>query len=61
MFWLKACPRCRGDLLHQSDAYGSYTACLQCGYVLKSDEETRLRSGLALTNEKETALAGKAA
>jgi hypothetical protein len=31
MIWLKACPRCRGDLTLQSDMYGSYLACIQCG------------------------------
>jgi hypothetical protein len=31
MVWLKACPRCLGDLISESDLYGSYVACLQCG------------------------------
>lgn len=47
MMWLKACPRCAGDLLLQSDFYGSNVACLQCGYILRSDEDQRLKGALA--------------
>jgi hypothetical protein len=32
MFWLKGCPRCKGDLHEDKDKYGSYVSCLQCGY-----------------------------
>jgi hypothetical protein len=31
MLWLKACTRCHGDLEPQSDLYGSYLCCIQCG------------------------------
>ena len=31
MFWLKACPRCCGDLYVDNDQYGSFISCLQCG------------------------------
>ncbi len=31
MFYLKACPRCRGDIHFNSDVYGDYYQCLQCG------------------------------
>ena len=61
MFWLKACPRCQGDLLGQSDSYGSYIACLQCGYQLQPEEESQLGSGPGPASEKQAALAGKAA
>ncbi len=30
-FWLKACPRCCGDLHVENDQYGSFVSCLQCG------------------------------
>ncbi|MBI2867970.1 MAG: hypothetical protein HYX97_06520 [Chloroflexi bacterium] len=30
---LKECPRCSGDLYTNSDSYGPYTECLQCGYM----------------------------
>ncbi len=45
--WLKACSRCAGDLLLQSDFYGSYVGCLQCGYILHPEEELPLTSALA--------------
>ena len=44
MFWLKSCPRCHGDLHDNSDIYGSYIDCFQCGHFLTVDEDTRLRS-----------------
>ena len=34
MVYLKACPRCNGDLHISQDMYGKYRECLQCGYVL---------------------------
>ena len=34
MFWLKCCPRCEGDLYEDSDTYGRYITCLQCGRVI---------------------------
>jgi hypothetical protein len=39
MFWLKMCPRCRGDLYDSKDGYGRYVACLQCGSYLGELEE----------------------
>lgn len=60
MLWLKACPRCRGDLLRQADIYGSYMACLQCGYILRSDEELRVMAE-SRPAVREAAKAGKAA
>ena len=34
MVWLKACPRCRrGDLKLDSDMYGKFFQCLQCGHI----------------------------
>ncbi len=35
MMWLKACPRCRGDLFLDSDYYGPSANCIQCGYTLQ--------------------------
>ena len=32
-FWLKACPRCSGDLALRGDEDGPTRVCLQCGYV----------------------------
>jgi len=42
MFWFKSCPKCHGDLYRDSDTYGTYIACLQCGSYLTEADETRL-------------------
>ena len=34
MMELKGCPRCKGDLHYNHDAYGAYKECLQCGYMV---------------------------
>ena len=34
MQWkFKSCPRCDGDMFIESDLYGWYQQCLQCGHV----------------------------
>ena len=30
---LKACPRCKGDMIGDRDIYGVYRECLQCGHM----------------------------
>lgn len=42
MFWFKSCPKCHGDLYRDSDNYGTYIACLQCGSYLTEADEMRL-------------------
>ena len=42
MFWFKSCPRCHGDLYRDSDSYGTYIACLQCGHYLTQVEEAKV-------------------
>lgn len=32
MIWFKACPKCHGDLCLDSDHFGKFKTCLQCGY-----------------------------
>lgn len=41
MMWLKACPRCRGDIYLEKDIFESYMKCLQCGHVLRELERLR--------------------
>ena len=41
MFWFKSCPKCRGDLHRDSDAYGTFISCLQCGHYLTQLEEAQ--------------------
>ena len=45
-FWLKACPKCGGDLRLHPDITGTYVACVQCGLELNSAEERLLRGVL---------------
>ena len=42
MFWLKACPKCQGDLYEGTDIYGTYVCCLQCARCLTDVEENQL-------------------
>ena len=44
MYWLKSCPRCHGDLYENSDIYGGYIDCFQCGHYLTAIEEALVRS-----------------
>ena len=46
MWRLKSCPRCGGDIYLDSDQYGWYEHCLQCGYMgeLRSIVEQRKQS-----------------
>ena len=40
MMWLKSCPRCRGDLLGDSDYYSRYLTCIQCGATLEESQQS---------------------
>ncbi len=33
MFYLKACPKCHGDMYQERDLYGMFVECLQCGLM----------------------------
>lgn len=57
MMWLKACPRCRGDLFLDSDAYGRFVSCIQCGNVLdKAQERALFRVTAQLPRRKRAAV-----
>ena len=43
MYWLKSCPRCHGDLFENTDFYGRYIDCFQCGHYLTAVEEAVVR------------------
>ena len=42
MLFLKACPRCRGDLVIEREEFARMATCLQCGY--SSDLRTLRRT-----------------
>ena len=44
MFWLRACPKCHGDLYQGKDMYGKYVACMQCSHYLTAAEEDRIKA-----------------
>ena len=46
MMWLKACPRCRGDLVLDSDYYGNYVSCIQCGASLDKSQQSSFQQRL---------------
>ena len=41
--WLRACPKCGGDLRLQPDVTMSYVECVQCGLELNPVQERLLR------------------
>jgi hypothetical protein len=36
-FFFKACPKCKGDMYLDSDVYGAYRKCLQCGRIFEME------------------------
>ncbi|MBI4499128.1 MAG: hypothetical protein HY689_14660 [Chloroflexi bacterium] len=42
MLWLKACPKCGGDLTLERSLWERTISCLQCGRMLRPDEEAQL-------------------
>jgi uncharacterized protein YbaR (Trm112 family) len=39
MIYFKACPKCRGDIYLDRDAYGAYKKCLQCGRIFEVEAQ----------------------
>ena len=53
VLYLKACPRCKGDVHTNRDMYGHYGECLQCGYMVDIDlPNGALSARLPRTSEK---------
>jgi ribosomal protein S27E len=48
MMWLKACPRCRGDLYIEYQVGETNVVCLQCGHVLNRAQEEQLQPVAAM-------------
>ena len=54
MLYLKACPRCRGDVKFADDQYGKYLECLQCGFIVDGSDSksgARAQESVAATTE----------
>jgi len=58
MVYLKACPRCRGDLMEDEDGRVHYLCCLQCGHILSGVEETALQFAVARQDRLTSAASG---
>jgi len=48
---LRSCPRCDGDMFTDTDLYGQFVQCLQCGYVCYS--RYTVKSDKSAYDEKE--------
>ena len=46
MFYLKACTKCRGDLILEKDAFGDFLKCMQCGSLIDVEKVQGRRSVL---------------
>ena len=58
IIWNKRCKRCHGNLALESDEYGTYLSCLQCGAVeIDTTQVVAARPGTPVMdeNEEETA------
>ncbi len=53
VIWLKACPRCGGDLFEERDWYSRTVKCFQCGRALTTAQERELRVKAIATREAE--------
>ncbi len=40
---LKACPRCKGDVVFERDNWGWYEQCIQCGYLHDLQDEVEVK------------------
>ena len=53
MIWLKACPKCKNDLYEESDHFGRFVSCAQCGMSM-DDAKSSVLADLA-KREKQSA------
>ena len=51
MLKLKSCPRCKGDVNADSDWFGEYESCLQCGWS-KDTADVPLSVALQISLDK---------
>ena len=51
MLYLKACPRCNGDVHFAADIDGPYLQCLQCGFSRELVEMVSANKHTASGNE----------
>lgn len=47
MILFRSCPRCSGDRVRESDAYGPYILCLVCGHMAYPDSSKLVETARA--------------
>ena len=59
MIFFKSCPRCKGDMHINSDIYGEYKECLNCGNMLdiENPEAKRLLVSAEMTKKRKRKVA----
>tara|TARA_B100001013_G_C24446527_1_gene377831 strand:- start:191 stop:349 length:159 start_codon:yes stop_codon:yes gene_type:complete len=45
MIFIKACPKCKGDIEFTIDSFGKSLECLQCSYTVDSKESAKRAIG----------------
>ena len=55
LVFLKACPKCSGDLVLDGDMWGKHFRCLQCGLMKDVDKVSGQGSNVILSEELEAA------
>ncbi len=57
MLLLRACPKCKGDVVRETDHYGSYMQCVQCGYLRDIAEPAKPRLAVVEAEERDALMA----
>ncbi len=57
MYWLKQCTKCGGDLASNSDQYGPYISCMQCGQYRDIEIKEAVSPVIALASAQPSAVA----
>ncbi len=52
MIYLKACPKCQGDMSVAQDMYGHYRQCVQCGCLIDLQKESSVKAELIEAEER---------
>ena len=59
MLYLKACPRCRGDVRFIDDIHGPALICLQCGFTVTSANREVVAAGNSEKRARATRTPGR--
>ena len=51
MYFFKQCPKCNGDLATDTDQYGDFVSCLQCGLCRDIDSVASASSDVGFKSD----------